>query len=543
MRWKPRLRTVLLIINLVILLLPLGGIGVLRLYESELVRRTESELIAQGTLINAAYREELLRLLSPPDGGRSPKSVSELRQYGLPVKAQPTPNGDPAPKYHPLTPKLDFAGETIRPSAPPAQTAATPPNPLASLAGKRIAPLLQASKDVTLVGIRVVDYNGTVVASTGGEVGLSLLNREETARALTGEYVSLLRQRISDKTAPPLTSVSRGKLLRVFVGMPIIHEGRVVGATLLSRTPLDIRKALFMAQKQIGIATAILLIVVVLLTLFASITVNRPLKALIRQAEQIVRGEKGATAPLANPGTHEIELLSHAISTMAKTLEERADYIRTFAANVSHEFKTPLTSIRGTVELLHDHLQEMSPSERDRFLQIIADDTERLDRLVRRLLDLARADTLTPGDARTPADEVLQSLADRFTAAGLAVTIACETSVRTVRMTREAFESIVANLLDNARQHGGPGVEVAISAREIETEAGRMVELHFRDNGPGISAGNRERVFRPFFTTARDRGGSGLGLAIVQSLVTAHGGTISLEPNETGADFCIRLPT
>jgi len=110
-------------------------------------------------------------------------------------------------------------------------------------------------------------------------------------------------------------------------------------------------------------------------------------------------------------------------------------------------------------------------------------------------------------------------------------------------MTREAFESIVANLLDNARQHGGPGVEVAISAREIETEAGRMVELHFRDNGPGISAGNRERIFRPFFTTARDRGGSGLGLSIVQSLVTAHGGTTSLEPSETGTDFCIRLPT
>lgn len=541
MHWKPRLRTVLLIINLVILLLPLAGIGVLRLYESELVRRTESELIAQGTLVGAAYREELLRQLSPGNADRPPQDVAGIRQYGIPVTARAAAD-DPAQKYHPILARLNIAGETIRPPAPPPLPPAAPPDPLAVRAGKGIAPLLLATKDVTLVGIRVVDFNGKVVASTSGEIGLSLLNREETTRALAGEYVSILRQRLSDEAVPPLTSLSRGKTVRVFVGMPVIHEGRVLGATILSRTPLDIRKALFLVRPQLGIATAVLLSVVVLLTLFTSITINRPLKALIRQTERIVRGDKGAVAPLENPGTHEIEQLSHAVSTMAKTMEERADYIRTFAANVSHEFKTPLTSIRGTVELLHDHLAEMSPAERSRFLQIIADDTERLDRLVRRLLDLARADTLKPGDEQTELDDVLETVAERFTKAGVRVTVECGMAAESVRMGRETLESIISNLLDNARQHGGPGVEVAISARQVEAEAGSMVELHFLDNGPGISAGNRERIFRPFFTTARDRGGSGLGLSIVQSLITAHGGTISLEPSGSGADFCIRLP-
>ena len=540
MRWKPRLRTVLLIINLVILLLPLGGIGILRLYESELVRRTESELIAQGTLVGAAYREELIRRLSTVNADNSPKDATDIGQYGLPVTARPAADDDPAQKFHPILPKLNITGETIRPPAPHPQPASTPPDALAVQAGKGIAPLLLATKDVTLVGIRVVDFNGKVVASTGGDMGLSLLNREETSLALTGEYVSLLRQRLSDEGVPPLTSLSRGKTVRVFVGMPVIHEGRIVGATILSRTPLDIRKALFLVRKQLGIAGAVLIFVVVLITLFTSITINRPLRALIRQAERIVRGDRGAADPLENPGTHEIELLSHAVSTMAKTLEERADYIRNFAANVSHEFKTPLTSIRGTVELLHDHLAEMSPSERSRFLQIITDDTERLDRLVRRLLDLARADTFKPGDEQTEMNDVLNTLAERFCMAGVRVSIEYGTAVKIVNMGRETFESIISNLLDNARQHGGEGVAVNIAV--AEAESGSMLELLIRDNGPGISVGNRERVFRPFFTTARNRGGSGMGLSIVQSLITAHGGTISLEPSEQGAHFRIRLP-
>jgi signal transduction histidine kinase len=135
---------------------------------------------------------------------------------------------------------------------------------------------------------------------------------------------------------------------------------------------------------------------------------------------------------------------------------------------------------------------------------------------------------------------VLNTLAERFSMAGVRVSIEYGTALKIVNMGRETFESIISNLLDNARQHGGEGVAVNIAV--AEAESGSMLELQIRDNGPGISAGNRERVFRPFFTTARDRGGSGMGLSIVQSLITAHGGTISLEPSEQGAHFRIRLP-
>lgn len=537
MRWKPRMRTVFLLINLLILLLPLGGIVAWRLYENELIRRTETEMIAQGVLIGTAYRQELL--------GKS------RRQSG--AEATPAPvNAETAVEladetgaiviYHPIPARLDIAVDPLYPPAPPATLPETEPERRATLAGQRLLPLLLAAKDVTLTGIRVVDARGTVVATTGGELGRSLLQREEVGRALKGEQVSLLRRRLSSDPIPSFESLSRGKRVRVFVALPITVDGQLLGAVVLSRTPLDMGKALFQIRWQLLTAAAVLLLVVLLIALFTSLTISRPVQAVIRQAERVVRGEKGAAVPLARPVTHEIGQLSQALAGMAQSLEERADYIRAFATNVSHEFKTPLTSIRGTVELLQEHLPEMTIAERNRFLQIIASDTERLDRLVRRLLDLARADVLTPGDERAPVNEILDRLSRSFAEKGVAVTVEQALPGLVVGMASETFESIIANLIDNARQHGGNKVKVQLASCEIATAKGAMLELEVTDNGPGINAGNRERIFRPFFTTARDKGGSGLGLAIVQALAHAHGGTIDLAPSEIGARFVVRLP-
>lgn len=540
MDWKPRLRTVLLIINLGILLLPLSGIVVLRLYENELCRRTETELIAQGVLIGAAYREEMIRMSSAPPQGMS--VTLDIPVYGLPFKALEKAPLHSSGEYHPIIPAIQVSRELIRPAAPSAVAAESAPDPYAVEAGRRVAPLLRESKDKTLVGIRMLDYKGIVVASSGGEIGLAMAGREEVKGALEGRYVSLLRTRISDEPRPPLISASRGARMRVFVGMPVIHQGRVLGVTLLSRTPMDIRKAFYTERVQIFFAALVIVGVVLLITILTSLTVNRPLKALVELAGSIVRGERTHIEPMKRTGIHEIEQLSRSIVTMAGTLEERANYIRTFAANVSHEFKTPLTSIRGIVELLEDHFHEMSPEERTRFLGFISDDTERLDRLVRRLLELARADTCHPGDDVTYLGDTLARLADRFGKHGVHVHTQRESGSLTVRMSRETFESIISNLIDNSRQHGGESVRVIIAAREVEESGVKLVCIDFRDNGPGIPEVNRDKVFRPFFTTARERGGSGLGLSIVRSLVTAHEGSISLESSDSGAFFRILLP-
>ena len=228
---------------------------------------------------------------------------------------------------------------------------------------------------------------------------------------------------------------------------------------------------------------------------------------------------------------------------MSSILERRADYIRTFASNVSHEFKTPLTSLRGTTELLRDHLSRMSPEERDRFLDILEKDTERLNRLVGRLLDLARADVFKPGVETAEVADVVNRVADRYRGTGLPVTVAHDPEVKTVRMASETLDSVLSNLVDNARQHGGSDVEVFVTTRQCVWADSPYMELEVRDTGRGITRSDLERIFNPFFTTSREEGGTGLGLSIVRSLVVAHAGEVTAETLDSGSLFIVKLPS
>jgi signal transduction histidine kinase len=540
-RWRPRLAGILFAANLLIFLLPLGGIAVLRLYESELLRRTETELIAQGALVASVYRNELLRSVS--SGEAAAAGSSRPSTYGLALPPKKIAPKNPDEPWTPIEALLDMAMDRVHPRAPHAVESDLPPDLLANLIGKRVTPVLMGAHRVTLSGIRVTDFRGVVVASTQGDVGKSLMHQEEVKRALSGTYVSFLRQRVDEGPAPPIRSISRGSRVRVFVAMPIVERNRLLGAVLLSRTPLNLAKALHLNRFYLlgGGLTVLLLMCVA--TALTTLMITRPVKALIRQAQQVTCGEtKGVSAPLKNPGTYEVDLLSKSLAQMSATLEKRADYIRTFASNVSHEFKTPLTSIRGTVELLKDHFAEMSAEDRDRFLHILEHDADRLTKLVRRLLDLARADVVQPGSEQAQVAEAFKAIADRFCSNGMNLTVEAAPELGPIAMAPEVLESILSNLVDNSRQHGGPQVHVHLSARP-ENNVGRdVVEITVQDDGPGVSAADAHRIFTPFFTTARQSGGTGLGLSIVQALVVAHHGTIALEESPSGALFRILIP-
>lgn len=530
-RRHPRLRTVLLTVNLLILLLPVGGIAILRLYENELIRRTEAELIVQGALVREAFRRDYLELAE----ARGETAPGRL----LPGDYEP-PIADADSDLTPIPARLDISTARVLPRASEAVAVDLAADPLAEQAAQALAPVLDESCKVTLAGIRIVDRNGIVVASSGTELSLSLAHREEVAAALDGRVISLLRTRVSDEPRPPLQSISRGLRYRVFVALPVIEGDRLLGAVVLSRTPLDISKALYLNRRPLLIGAAALLVVVVLVSVLTSLTISRPLRALNRQADQATGGERGAMVPLASPGTHEIARLSEALAAMARALERRADYIRTFASHVSHEFKTPLTTLRGSVELLRDHADEMSEQERERFLHNLARASERLERLVGRLLEQARADVLRPGGERCDLAAAVDDAAGRD--GGPEIEVDHAGGVPPVRMAREMLVGILTSLIDNARQHGGEAVRVRISSRLDAAARPPRVELRVADDGPGISEANAARVFKPFFTTAREAGGSGLGLSIARALVEAHGGTIDLEPAERGATFVIRLP-
>ena len=227
---------------------------------------------------------------------------------------------------------------------------------------------------------------------------------------------------------------------------------------------------------------------------------------------------------------------------MAESLEHRAEYIRTFASHVSHEFKSPLTAIQGAAELIADHGPTMSEAERAGFITNISQDAGRLTRLVERLLALARADTLPGGtEGTTDVAGVLREVCSRADDVDLEVHSLQpgeEGSLR-VAVDEETLDSIFMSLLDNARQHGGGRVRLQLRG---EGAPHSLACIRISDDGPGITPENAARIFEPFFTTARDCGGTGLGLAIVSSLIRAHGGTIALLPSEQGAIFEVRLP-
>jgi signal transduction histidine kinase len=545
MSWHPRLRTVLLIVNLLILLLPLAGIAALRLFETELIRSTQAQLIVQGAVVRDVYAQELAR--QALGAGIRPEELPGRKVLFVPPPAGASGTmgafGTAAAPFEPIVPALDAGRSRLLPEAPDPAPAAAPADPVAAAAGARLTPALQASVASTLTGIRIVDAGGIVVASTRGEIGVSLMNRDEVVRGLQGEGASVLRERSRSETVPPLASISRGQRYRIFVVMPVIASGKVVGAVVLSRTPLDIVKALYLVRVRLLQGAAAVLLVVLLVTIVTSFTINRPLEALTRRAVSISRGDTALPAAPRGPATLEVARLSTAIDEMARTLEERAGYIRTFASHVSHEFKSPLTTIRGTVELLRDHLEEMSPSERARFLDNLEQASGRLELLVKRLLDLARADVVRPGEERTPAREALEEAARRRREAGFDVQVSCDPAVGAVRMGRETLEEIVLGLVDNAIQHGGDAVRIRIACRPAGAAGAPAVEVEVSDDGPGISAANVSRIFTPFFTTARDRGGSGLGLSIARSLLEAHGGSIHLVRTGPGAVFRLVLPS
>ena len=545
MKWRPRLATVLVLITLLIGLLPLGGIAVLRIYESALVRQTESELIAQGVLIAASYRAQFERLTESRadelNGRRSAgRGLGVPADYGHPVTSAPRP-ADPENRWRPRYAVLDLATDPILP--PPERTgpALFAAHPGAQAAGAAIEPILREAQRIALAGVRVTDPAGTVVATTGDELGLSVLHQEEVSRALTGEYVSVMRWRGSNPpAAPPLDSISRGTRIRVFVAVPIVHRERVIGSVLLARTPGNIRQALYGKRRELARGGIALLAVVIGIALLTSFTIARPVRALREQALRAARGERNAVTPLRHAGTREIADLSETVAEMARTLEQRATYIRDFAAQVSHEFKTPLTAMQGAVEVLREHGATMSDAERTRFLDILERDAKRLAQLVRRLLDLARADVMPALTGSADVAAVLQAVAARHRDLGLELELdlrIAEPSLQAA-VPAEILESILGSMLDNVRVHAGTGAKAQI----VAAPAGSEVTIEVRDDGAGISAANRARVFEPFFTTAREHGGTGLGLSIARSLTRAHGGELELLASERGAHFRLRLP-
>lgn len=529
-----RLRNILLIMMLTVLALPLGGLYFFRIYENELVRQTEIELIAQSAVLAATYRQLMrldrmtaLTLTAINTKEQEPKNAALTAAY----KSQMEIN--PSGYFTPIPPTLDLT-DPIELPRPEARITGVMANAKATAAGQAMTRIVLDTQQVTLAGVRLLDEQGIVIGGKE-EIGLSLAHIPEVRLALRGKFKSIIRQRISDEPPPPLYSISRGTTIRVFTAFPILDQQRVLGVVYLSRTPNNIIKHLYEGRRVILTVTGTLLGSAVLLVLFVSSSISRPIRELILQTEKVAQGEQRIVEPIKHPVTYEVAQLSDSFASMSKTLAERTDYIKRFAAHVSHEFKTPLTSMQGALELLQEHLETMTAERRQRFLDNLMVDTQRLRNLVTRLLELARADALEPSKQTSILPETLDLIANRYQERGLTLKYS-ELSTHPLPIAPEVLDSILNNLFENSQHH--KATEILITMEEVAS----TWHIDVADNGEGISPANREKIFTPFFTTRRAQGGTGLGLEITQSLLRAYRGDLVLLPTAVGATFRLSLP-
>ncbi|MBX9884034.1 MAG: HAMP domain-containing histidine kinase [Novosphingobium sp.] len=223
---------------------------------------------------------------------------------------------------------------------------------------------------------------------------------------------------------------------------------------------------------------------------------------------------------------------------MAAAIEVRSHYLRDFATALAHEFKTPLTGLSGGIELLQDHGAAMSDKERARFLANMAADTQRLNRLISRLLDLAKADMQRPQDGATcDLGDVLARIADGLGGPDLRIDIAAARAPLRLPLDGSALETALTTLIDNARAAGASLVRIAAA------ESGGDVHLTISDNGSGIAPPDQTRIFEPFFTSKRAQGGTGLGLPIARALIEGNGGALELDDAAEGTTFRLVLPS
>ncbi len=332
----------------------------------------------------------------------------------------------------------------------------------------------------------------------------------------------------------------------------VFENGIPVGtvAVLLGRPPFGMVVREF-APTMALVGGSVLVVGSGLIALFVFGPARRRLKQLQKATIRFGAGDLSARAP--DSGGDEVASLARSFNKMGDELAERARALeasdkarRQLLADVSHELMTPLTAMRGYVETLSMPELNLDLVTRDRYLQIIDEETHRLERIVGDLLDLAR---LEGGGTSMQHERVpVRALFDRvhsrhereMTTRHIAFVSEVGPGGDTVYGDPNRLEQALQNLAANALRHAQDGGEIAVSSQLVD---GRL-RLRVRDNGPGIPAEHLPLIFDRFYKADASRktaGGSGLGLSIVKAIVEQHGGSIGAH-NDAGAVFDILLP-
>ena len=366
---------------------------------------------------------------------------------------------------------------------------------------------------------------------------------DEVISALRGDVTSALR----------LEPTSADYVLSVAV--PVQRYRQVLGALMISKGGAEIDRAVRSLRLDVLKLFAGALVITILLSFYLAGTIARPVRRLAAAAERVRRDIGRQTHPIPDLTRRKDEIgdLSGSFRAMTEELQAQLDAIERFAADVSHELKNPLTSLRSAVETA---AKVKSPSQQRQLLAIVEDDIRRLDRLITDIADASRLDAeLNRAHAETvDLAAVLSTLADIHEATSddvnapkVMLAFPPGTELLVSGMEDRLFQ-VFNNVIGNAISFSPPDGVIRISAHRD----GGMMELIVEDEGPGIPAGKVDAIFDRFYSErpSKEKFGthSGLGLSISKQIAEAHGGTIRAENIRgkggaiAGARFIVRLP-
>lgn len=375
-------------------------------------------------------------------------------------------------------------------------------------------------------------------------ISVALLNAKGVPLFLSGSFQK--RAEIQDwPSGEPQTLLeSAGSSTRI--GLVYDSSGEAAGLYAIEQSGVDPFTYVLILTIVGGVTIAMLLAV-----WWVGRSINEPIKALAQAAKAVSKERLDFAVPSSRIG--EVNELATAFASMRDGLQESIrsqaamdEERRMLIAGIAHDLRTPLASVRGYLEGLRDGIAK-TPERMERYVAVALEKTGHLERMISDLFAFAQAEYLEqqPKREATPLGALLQAAADgmapRALAAGISVQLDLPESEQVIQVDKAMLTRVIENLLENGVRHTPSGGSVTVGFR---AESGGT-NLWVSDTGPGIPAGDLERIFEPLYRGDEARGtktgGAGLGLAIARRFVEAHGGRI-WATNEGGARFSIWLP-
>jgi two-component system sensor histidine kinase ChvG len=369
------------------------------------------------------------------------------------------------------------------------------------------------------------------------ELGPDGKSYEEVRVALTGSPAPLIRVTEDGETV-------------ISIAMPIQRDKTILGALMLTTQGSDIDDTILGERLQIIAVAGLVVLVTAILSWLLAGTIAGPMRRLAIAAERVRKNTKNREQiPDFSYRPDEIGYLSRALGDMTNALYSRIDAIESFAADVSHELKNPLTSLRNAANLLPAVKRE---EDKLKLIEIINHDVRRLDRLITDISDASRLDAELVRETARPVNlanllfTLCGMMRDGPNASGVDLQLSiegCSTPESFAKTTKymvnghdSRLGQVIVNLIENAKSFSPKGGKIFVAARRPRRT--NEIEIVVEDEGPGIRPENLERIFERFYTDRPASFGqnSGLGLNITRQIIEAHGGRIWAENREMRAN-------